>query len=486
LNTNSKNSADAIANRIVGRTISRRGLVKGAAIGGAVVAIGAPSAAFFAPTVIGQEKSKVTFWTTHSDTGLEALQQIGTDFNAQSDQYEVEVVKRPDAEVSDSSSLITAVRAGQGPDTYLLDRFIVAERAANGLLTDLTPFMEAAGQNPDLSEQWVTFSAAEATYDSKPYALPFDTDVRALFYNKDLLDAAGVDYTAFDATNGPTTYDKMGEIFQALNTDDGDNFSQMGYVPYFGQAGSIYTDGFAWGGEFFDYENCEVTPNNEKVVAAANWGKNYIETIGGFDKVNKFVAAALKVGAAPTDSPFLQKRLGGMIDGNWQFATFRKYIPDSNIGYTFIPTPAEGDTSYTWAGGWSGVIPEGAKNPEGGYAFLQFLAGPSGSRTYVQKNNNLPVLRELLADKSLFDENLSWFVENLFPTTKNRPVLPVGAKYWDELKSAWEGIYLGQSSPEDALGQAKENVQQDIEGNGYCPIAAPPAETASPAASPAS
>ena len=482
MDNSAKDSAKIIADRIVNRTISRRGIVKGAA----VVGIGAAaSTTFFAPTVLGQSKSKVTFWTTHSDTGLQALQQIGKDFNAKSDKYEVEVVKRPDADVTDSSSLITAVRAGQGPDTYLLDRFIVAERAANGLLEDLTQHMTDAGEDTDLSKNWVDFAAAEATWDNKPFALPFDTDVRALFYNEDLLKAGGVDYTAFDKANGPTTYDKMGEIFQALNKDEGGNFSQMGYVPYFGQAGSIYTDGFAWGGTFFDYEKCEVTPDNAQVVAAATWGKDYIEKIGGYDKVNKFVAAALKVGAAPTDSPFLQKRLGGMIDGNWQFATFRKYIPDAKIGYTFIPTPKQGDNSYTWAGGWSGVIPQGAKNAEGGFAFLQYLTGPTGMPTYVKLNNNLPVLRQLLADKSLFDENLTWFVENLFPTTKNRPPLPVGAKYWDELKSAWEAIYLGQASPEDALGQAKQNVQQDLDAGGYCPIAAPKASEASPAASPA-
>ncbi|HWV22944.1 MAG TPA: twin-arginine translocation signal domain-containing protein, partial [Thermomicrobiales bacterium] len=105
MDASNKNSAQAIADRIVNRTISRRGLVKGAAIAGVGVAA---STTFFAPTVIGQSKGKVTFWTTHGDTGLEALQKIGSDFNAQSDKWEVEVVKRPDADVTDSSSLITA------------------------------------------------------------------------------------------------------------------------------------------------------------------------------------------------------------------------------------------------------------------------------------------------------------------------------------------------------------------------------------------
>jgi multiple sugar transport system substrate-binding protein len=457
--------------------VSRRGVLKGAAGLGAAAA---GSAIFASPMVNAQEKGKVVFWTTHSDIGLEALQKIGTDFNAQSTTSEVEVVKRPDAEVSDSSSLITAVRGGEGPDAYLLDRFIVAERAANGLLTDIKPMLEDAGENSDLREKYVDFSAAEATYNDGVYALPFDTDVRALFYNVKMFTDAGVDMTLFDPANGPMTYDQLAEVANALNVDDGTNFTQVGYIPYYGQAGSLYTDGFAWGGEFFDYENCVVTPDNERVVAAATWGQNYVNSLGA-DKLYAFAQNAMRVGAAPTDSPFNQQRLGAINDGNWTFPSHAKYLPGVEIGYTFTPIPEAGAESHTWAGGWSGVIPEGAKNPEGAFEFIQYLCGPNGSRTYVTMNNNLPVLRELLADPSLFSEDLKWFVDNLFPGTKNRPPLPVGAKYWDELKSAWEAIYLNTSDVASALAACKENVQGDIDAGGYCPIAAPAVSEATPA-----
>ena len=122
------------------------------------------------------------------------------------------------------------------------------------------------------------------------------------------------------------------------------------------------------------------------------------------------------------------------------------------------------------------MVPQGAKNTEGGYDFVRYLCGADGSRTYVEMNNNLPVLRELLEDPALFTEDLKWFVDNLFPTTKNRPPLPVGAKYWDEMTAAWEAIYLNTSDPATAMGQAKANVQADIDANGYCPIAAPGGE----------
>ncbi len=246
-----------------GKHVSRRSLVKGAA---GVGAAAAASTMFAVPMINAQEKAPVTFWTTHSDIGFDALTQIGDDFNAQSTTSEVEVIQRPAADVSDSASLITAVRGGEGPDVYLLDRFIVAERAAQSLLQDLTPFMEAAGDNTDLTEKYVGFSAAEATYDGKPFALPFDTDVRALFFNRGMLTEAGVDLAPFDYNNGPMTWDAFAEAVAVIDVDGGDNYETLGFVPYFGQ-GFHYTWGFSFGGEFFDYEACEVTPDNEKVLA---------------------------------------------------------------------------------------------------------------------------------------------------------------------------------------------------------------------------
>lgn len=476
MDNSAKDSAKTIADRIVNRTISRRGLVKGAA----VVGIGAAaSTTFFAPTVLGQSKAKVTFWTTHTDIGLKALKQIGTDFNAKSTTSEVEVVQRPPADVTDSSSLITAVRGGQGPDAYLLDRFIVAERAAQGLLEDLSPLIQKAGGNTDLHEKYIDFAANEATYGGKPYAFPFDTDVRALFYNKKLFTDAGIDITPFDNTKGPMTFDAFAAAANKLNKDQGSNFAQVGFVPYFSQ-GWHYTYGFDWGGEFFDYSKCEVTPDNATNLEAFQWIYDYSKNLGA-NKLYAFIQNAMRNGSAPTDSPFIQQRLGAMISGNWEFQNFKTYIPKADIGYTYIPVAKEGDKSVTWAGGWSGVVPQGAKNAEGGFEFIEYLCGSDGLKTYIKLNNNLPTLKSLLADKSLFDENLTWFVDNLFPTTKNRPPLPVGAKYWDEMTSAWQAIYLNQADPKSAMGTAKQNTQADLDSGGYCPIA-PPAAAATPKA----
>lgn len=463
---------DTFFTTTAGKQVSRRSLVKGAAGAGALAAAG--SAVFAVPMVNAQEKAPVTFWTTHSDIGFEALTAIGEAFNAQSTASTVEVIQRPPADVSDSASLITAVRGGEGPDVYLLDRFIVAERAAQGLLQDLTPFMETAGDDPALVDRYVPFAAAEAIYDGAPYALPFDTDVRALFYNRGMLTEAGVDLAPFDPANGPMVWDDFAAAIAVLDVDAGDNYDQLGFVPYFGQ-GMHYSWGYMFGGDFFDYEACEVTPDNEGVLAGSQWVYDYCQRYGA-DKLFAFVQNAIRTGAAPTDSPFVQGRLGTMINGNWMFANFAQYQPDDDIGYTFNPVPAAGDESVSWAGGWSGVVPQGARNPEGGYEFVRYLAGPDGSRTYTEMNNNLPVLNELLADTALFTEDLKWFVDNIFPGTRYRPPLPVGAKYWDELEAGWESIRLNLEEPGAVMATVKQNTMAELEAGGYCPVAPPSGE----------
>ncbi len=161
--------------------------------------------------------------------------------------------------------------------------------------------------------------------------------------------------------------------------------------------------------------------------------------------------------------------------------SFTEYQPDDDIGYTYIPVPADGDESHTMAGGWSGVVPQGPRIRKAATSSSSTSAEPDGSRTYVQMNNNLPVLHELLADASLFTEDLKWFVDNLFPATEFRPPLPVGAKYWDELEAGWEAIRLNLSDPATAMAQVKDNTMAELEAGGYCPIAAPPSSEATPA-----
>jgi ABC-type glycerol-3-phosphate transport system substrate-binding protein len=405
----------------------------------------------------------VTFWTTHTPPDLDALQAIVDAFNAENADVQVTLTQKVGGE-TDTTALMTAVRGGVGPDVYMLDRFIVAQRASEGVLQDLGEF------GADLSG-YIPFAQAEATFQGAPFALPFDTDARALFYNIGMLQEAGIDLAELDVENGPITWDRLAELANPLNETDADgNFSRMGYAAYTQQEWH-YTYGFAFGGTFFDEAACEVTPDNEGVVAGHQWLYDYVAALDP-QKVNAFAGPqrAGIVPAVPEEQQFfITQRVAFTITGNWFLNTLPKYAPDIEFGMNVMPVPAEGDESVTWAGGWSVVIPQGAKNPEGAWRFMQYIAGEPGQRSYVADIGNLPTISSLLEDDELLgDEQHIFFAQTLLPTAKSRPPLPVGVRYWDELTSAWERVFLNEEEPAAALAAVKERVQPELQE--YCPI----------------
>jgi multiple sugar transport system substrate-binding protein len=441
--------------RVASRRASRRRFLAG-------TAAAAGAAALAGPRVIvparAQEKTKVVFWTAFTPPALDHLKQITMDFNAQSTDVEAELVQLPPGEETDVTQLITAVRGGTGPDIYHLDRFIVAQYAAAGALQDLG---EISG-GEDVLAPYLEFARNEATYDGKAYALPTDTDTRALYYNKTMLQSVGVDPAEFDPANGPVTLDRVAEIAAQLNVkDSAGNYTQVGFVPWFNQ-GWHYTYGFAFGGDFYDEEACQVTPTDPNIVAAFQWAQDYCVAQGA-QELFAFAGPGDEPGFPSQENYFTVGTLAMQVTGDWHIRQMEQYNPDLDYGITYIPVPTAEAEPSTWAGGWSVVIPQGAKQPEAALTFMQYLAGEPGQRTYLDLQSALPTIQSLAEDPSLYGERHKFFAEMLATIAKNRPPLPVGAKYWDELSRAWQATYLNEAQPEEALQEAQENTQSDLD-----------------------
>ncbi len=449
-----------LVEQVGSRRLNRRRFAQGAAGLAAAAAVGAPRVIVPAAA---QDAKKVTFWTTFTDPDLAILKNMVQTFNGQTKDFQVELVQIPPAQVTDVSKLMTAVRGGTGPDVYHLDRFIVAQRAADGLLQDLSEY--AGGGDP--LEGYLPFSAAEASFDGKPFALPFDTDARALYYNKTMLQAGGVDPAELDAAKGPVTWDRIKEIATKFNKKNAQgNYTQMGFIPWVNQ-GWHYTYGFSWGGEFFDEAKCEVTPDNPNVVAAFQWVYDYCKELGA-DKVSAFGTPTMQPGFPPQQHPFIVGTLAMQITGDWMINQIKTYAPKLDYGITYIGVPKAGDKPSTWAGGWSMAMPQGAKQPKEAFTFMQWMSGEEGQRIYAKESSHLPTFESLLKDPSLFEERHKFFSDKLLPIAKNRPPLPVGAKYWDELTNAWQATYLNQQTPAEALKSVKERVQPQLQR--FCPV----------------
>jgi multiple sugar transport system substrate-binding protein len=278
---------------------------------------------------------EVTFWvpSVFREVEIDAMKRIVGNFNDAGSEARVKMV-RVSGDVTDASKLMTAVRGGKGPDAYLLDRFTVAQRAADGVLEPLDAF----GAH-DLEDQYLESAWDEVMFDSKPYALPFDGGVHGgLFYRKDVLEEAGVDLEEFQPENGPITVERLREAASSLDRTEGDRYTRLGFVPWL-SSGFPYTWGFDFGGEFFDPESCEVTPTDPAIVQAFqtmyyDWAEEK-----GPGKVQEFVNTYLPPGGNPAQDPFFTGRLPMLISGDFYLPNISRYARDLDYGITYLPVP---------------------------------------------------------------------------------------------------------------------------------------------------
>lgn len=79
-----------------------------------------------------------------------------------------------------------------------------------------------------------------------PYGLPYETDIRVLYYNKAAFKEAGL-----DPNTPPKNWDDLWSFSDKLAQKDGNKLKRIGFFPTFGNAG---LDQWAWnnGGQWQD------------------------------------------------------------------------------------------------------------------------------------------------------------------------------------------------------------------------------------------
>jgi multiple sugar transport system substrate-binding protein len=360
----------------------------------------------------------------------------------------------PGAE-TEISKLMTAVRSGTGPDIYGLDRFTIGERAAQGLLEDITDQLRQI--DPNLSSKYLDFAWAEAQYNGRSYGLPTGTDTRVLFYRKDILRQKGINADALDPKNGPITVAELKTITDKLNeTDAQGNYTRIGYIPYATEnQGWHYVMGFSFGGKFADLQAKKVTPLDPGVVAAYQYFYDTAKDLGP-QKVRTFLSTYAPPNNPPQQNMFMTGVSPITVQGDWFIADIMRFAPDIEWGTTYLPVLKKGDKITTFAGGWSMVVPKGAKNVEGAIRTMAWWAGEPGQRLECEYGlgAHLPTWKTLIDEDRLYIPEYR-FAKDLLPVAQNRPVLPIHAFYWDQLTIAQDEVANNLKTPQEALRQVE-------------------------------
>ncbi|MBE3577591.1 MAG: ABC transporter substrate-binding protein [Limnochordales bacterium] len=393
-----------------------------------------------------EAKVKITFWHPFGGPPFDAVtQEIIDRFNQSQNQIEV-VGRAADMAIE---KLLVAIAAGVAPDVYYMDRYTIAERANAGMLTPLDDLFKAAGINPQ--EEYLPFAVAESTWRGRIYAVPHDTDARALYYRVDLFEQAGL-----DPSKPPATIPVLEEASRKLTQRGADGrYTSLGFVPWASQGGTLYGWGWAFGGEFYDPASQKITANHPKVVAALQWLQRWSNLYRITDIDTFFNSSGGK-------DPFEFGKLAMKIQTDSYMAEIQNRNPQ--LQYSIGPHPyAEDARMTTWSGGWSLVIPKGAPHPKEAFEFIKFFCGKEGQEIWMRRTYHLPTLRSLLDSPMLTQDPRHRVFRALLQVSRSRPPIPVSAYYWDRLAWALDQAIRQNRVPKALLDQVTEEVQRELD-----------------------
>ncbi len=285
-------------------------------------------------TASGSKKDTVSIYVYGNDQEQALYQQLFDKFEKE---YNCTVDAQFDIKDDYGTTITGMMTAGNLPDVFYMGPENVSSYVENGYILDISDNLKSL--NLDTSDILQDILKMYE-YDGGLYGLPHDSSVFAYCYNKDLFDAAGIEYP--DPAK-PYTYDEFVEVCQKLTIDkDGDGeIDQWGCG--FANAFMLYQ--FIWGnGASFcsdDYKTVTIT--SDEFV----------------DALQKFVDLTLKYKVTPTveqDSALgvYERWLAGQeafyACGTWDVAAF---MDSETFGYNWdlcgYPTLSTG-VSTTWCG----------------------------------------------------------------------------------------------------------------------------------------
>jgi multiple sugar transport system substrate-binding protein len=338
-------------------------------------------------------------------------------------------VKRTGFDTTDlTSKTLLAAQQGNAPDVLIVDNPVVSTLAEAGVLTTTDEsHVDTAQAAPNL--------LAAGQSGGKTYGMPIGANTLALYYNKEVLKAAGVDPASVrdwaslnSALAKVKAAGKKGITFSAIGTEEG----SFQFLPWFWGAGAQLTD-----------------LSSDKAVSAVALWKDWLK---------KGYAPNSVINNTQTTSwqEFATGQYAFAENGTWQLANAEK----AGFGYGTIPIPAaSGGTAPAPTGGEFVTVP--VQKDSGRYTTSQKIVSClTNARNLLATDTTLSYVaptRSVQEQQTAASPELKVWVDAV-RAAKGRTSDDLGTKYPRISEQMWGAVQAalsGSKSPEDAMSAAQ-------------------------------
>jgi multiple sugar transport system substrate-binding protein len=351
---------------------------------------------------------------------------------------------------ADTRKQILTAMAGRTPvDLISVDQIWLGEFAEGKFLSDLSNLTQSWNR----SSEWFKTNWDGGIYNGKVYGIWAWTDVRAMWYWKDLLNQSGVSPDSLRTWNG---YIEAAKKLENSTKDKG--IQAMHLVGASHSPDMWYPYLWMLGGEIVKQKSGH--PQN-----GTYWFPAYNSTEGA--QALEFLSDQVKAGIKPQinhfwGKEFADKKFAVMLEGSWLLGEFPRNESknfDKSVGMIpMFPVPKEGDTSATMMGGWMLGIPETSTNKALSWELLTIMIQPDVLAPMLANHAYLPTQKPIAEGtySTQLNATIPYYKEliSMLSIGHSRPSIAEYPQIADNIRQAIDEVYLGVKEPKQALDDA--------------------------------
>ena len=343
--------------------------------------------------------------------------------------------------------------AATAPDVMYEDTFRVNSDVDAGYLA---PLDEYTAKWSGWGKFYDNAKSAGLGADGKTYAIPMGTDTRALWYNKDLFQKAGL-----PVPWEPKTWNDVLDAAKTIKS------TLPGVIPLNVYSGKAMGEASSMQGlEMLLYGTGDTlyNANAQKWVTGS---KGFVDSL-------TFIKDLYQGGLGPTPEQALDKNLAATVagewlpqgklaialDGSWISGTWLESKggtapwPKWNdvMSQAAMPTQAgQAPGANSMSGGWTLAMGSKSKNKGAAWDFIALALNKDNSQAYDIAASQIAVRSDVSKDPAYQAANPTFgFFSKIVEVTHFRPATSDYGKISNEIQVAMEAVMTGQQSPKDA------------------------------------
>ena len=265
------------------------------------------------------------------------------------------------------AKLQTSVAGGEAFDVFWVNSASLPVYASKGALLPIDAIVGAGGVDPAVFPKQLVEMYG---YEGKQYGLPRDMDTIALFYNKDIFDAAGVAYP----TDAWTWEDFRSTAEQLTDADKG-----------------VWGAGMqtSWQENYYNFiwQNGGRLLNDDRTVCLVDEpaAAEALAYLAGFFAAELTPSIAVQQSNPVADTLFPAGKVAMMTGGSFRAGTYA--AADANMDVAPLP---QGKQRATAVHGLANVVWSGGKSPDAAMELVKFLAGAEAAKVLGDSGATIP------------------------------------------------------------------------------------------------